>query len=82
MKYCDGTPLVPAEVRKRWESSYGGKLGQLTLYEAATNAESAATAAASTALSGSRRPGELKARLARAPGSAIDKSGVQKRRRP
>jgi hypothetical protein len=28
------TPLVPAEVRKRWESSYGDKQGQLTLYEA------------------------------------------------
>jgi type II secretory ATPase GspE/PulE/Tfp pilus assembly ATPase PilB-like protein len=34
-EYCDGTPLVPAEVRKRWESSYGDKQGQLTLYEAA-----------------------------------------------
>ena len=34
-EYCDGTPLAPAEVRKRWESSYGGdKQGQLTLYEA------------------------------------------------
>jgi type II secretory ATPase GspE/PulE/Tfp pilus assembly ATPase PilB-like protein len=33
-EYCDGTPLVPAEVRKRWESSYGDKLGHLTLYEA------------------------------------------------
>ena len=34
MEYCDGTPLVPAEVRKRWESSYGDKQGQLTLYVA------------------------------------------------
>ena len=33
-KFCDGTPLVPAEVRKRWESSYGDKQGQLTLNEA------------------------------------------------
>jgi len=33
-EYCDGTPLVPAEVRKRWESSYGDKQGQLTLHEA------------------------------------------------
>ncbi len=33
-EYCDGTPLVPAEVRKRWESSYGDKQGQLTLYVA------------------------------------------------
>lgn len=33
-EYCDGTPLVPAEVRKRWESSYGDKQGPLTLYEA------------------------------------------------
>jgi len=31
---CDGTPFVAAEVRKRWESSYGDKQGQLTLYEA------------------------------------------------
>ena len=48
-EYCDGTPLVPAEVRKRWESSYGDKQGQLTRCEATgcTNAESAATAAAS-----------------------------------
>jgi type II secretory ATPase GspE/PulE/Tfp pilus assembly ATPase PilB-like protein len=34
MEYCDGTPLVPAEVRKRWESSYGDKQGQSTLYQA------------------------------------------------
>jgi type II secretory ATPase GspE/PulE/Tfp pilus assembly ATPase PilB-like protein len=34
-EYCEGTPLMPAEVRKRWESSYGDKQGQLTLYEAA-----------------------------------------------
>ena len=34
-EYCDGTPLVPADVRKRWETSYGDKQGQLTLYEAA-----------------------------------------------
>ena len=33
-EFCDGTPLVPAEVRKRWESSYGDKQGQLTLNEA------------------------------------------------
>ncbi|MBC8007545.1 MAG: type II/IV secretion system protein [Prolixibacteraceae bacterium] len=33
-EFCDGTPLVPAEVRKRWESSHGDKTGQLTLYEA------------------------------------------------
>lgn len=33
-EYCDGTPLVPAEVRKRWESSYGDKQGHLTLCEA------------------------------------------------
>ncbi|HWH49630.1 MAG TPA: ATPase, T2SS/T4P/T4SS family [Burkholderiales bacterium] len=32
-EYCDGTPLVPAEVRKRWESSYADKHGQLTLHE-------------------------------------------------
>ncbi|HEV8646794.1 MAG TPA: ATPase, T2SS/T4P/T4SS family [Burkholderiales bacterium] len=34
-EYCDGTPLVLAEVRKRWESAYGDKQGQLTLYVAA-----------------------------------------------
>ena len=34
-EYCDGSPLVPAETRKRWESSYGDKQGQLTLYDAA-----------------------------------------------
>ena len=34
-EYCDGTPLVPAEARKRWESSYGDKQGQLTLYDGA-----------------------------------------------
>jgi type II secretory ATPase GspE/PulE/Tfp pilus assembly ATPase PilB-like protein len=34
-EYCDGTPLVPADVRKRWESSYGDKHGQLTLHEVA-----------------------------------------------
>ena len=33
-EYCDGSPLVPAETRKRWESSYGDKQGQLTLYDA------------------------------------------------
>ncbi len=33
-EFCDGTPLVPADVRKRWESSYGDKQGQLTLYDA------------------------------------------------
>ncbi|MGH8759502.1 MAG: hypothetical protein ACREVW_08335 [Burkholderiales bacterium] len=33
-QYCDGMPLVPAEVRKRWESSYGDKQGQSTLYQA------------------------------------------------
>jgi type II secretory ATPase GspE/PulE/Tfp pilus assembly ATPase PilB-like protein len=33
-EYCDGTPLAPAEVRKRWETSYGGKAGELTLYVA------------------------------------------------
>lgn len=33
-EYCDGTPLVPQEVRKRWESSYGDKQGQLTLFAA------------------------------------------------
>jgi type II secretory ATPase GspE/PulE/Tfp pilus assembly ATPase PilB-like protein len=33
-EYCDGTPLAPAEVRKRWESSFGDKQGQLTLYVA------------------------------------------------
>jgi type II secretory ATPase GspE/PulE/Tfp pilus assembly ATPase PilB-like protein len=33
-EFCDGTPLVPSEVRKRWESSYADKQGQLTLYEA------------------------------------------------
>jgi len=33
-EYCDGTPLTPADVRKRWESSYGDKQGQLTLYVA------------------------------------------------
>jgi len=33
-EFCDGTPLVPAEVRKRWESSYADKQGQLTLCEA------------------------------------------------
>ena len=33
-EYCDGTPLVPAEVRKRWELNYGEKQEQLTLYEA------------------------------------------------
>ena len=32
-EYCDGTPLVPADVRKRWESSYADKHGQLTLHE-------------------------------------------------
>jgi type II secretory ATPase GspE/PulE/Tfp pilus assembly ATPase PilB-like protein len=32
-EYCDGTPLMPADVRKRWESSYGDKQGHLTLYE-------------------------------------------------
>ena len=34
-EFCDGTSLVPADVRKRWESSYGDKQGQLTLFEAA-----------------------------------------------
>ncbi len=34
-EFCDGTELVPAEVRKRWESSYGDKQGKLTLFEAA-----------------------------------------------
>ena len=34
-EYCDGTPLVPAETRRRWESSYSDKQGQLTLYDAA-----------------------------------------------
>ena len=34
-EFYEGTPLVPAEVRKRWESSYGDKQGQLTLCEAA-----------------------------------------------
>jgi len=33
-EYCDGMPLVPAGVCKRWESSYGDKQGQLTLYQA------------------------------------------------
>ena len=33
-EYCDGTPLVPADVRKRWEASYGDKQGQLTLCQA------------------------------------------------
>jgi type II secretory ATPase GspE/PulE/Tfp pilus assembly ATPase PilB-like protein len=34
-EYCDGTPHMPAEVRKRWETSFGDKSGHLTLYEAA-----------------------------------------------
>ncbi len=33
-EYCDGTPLAPAEVRKRWEAGYGDKQGQLTLHVA------------------------------------------------